>query len=192
MISKRLIVKAFQTCAVLLFIFGFYPAASSAETASTNESVCYWVDAGMGWSSEDLYPGIAFHFLHGHHLFSLYGDYSDEVEVLFADNVEEWLLDIGVTYGYCRKRRITGLSASVGLSFIRGVRPGDYIGSDGGWFSGGFYEEILYTTVGIPVSLRAFITPTGFLGFGVEGYANINAAHSLIGAQVILMFGKVR
>ena len=177
---------------VCLLIFSFHSTVSSAEDTDKNKIICGWLDAGMGWSSDDLYPGVALHFLYDHHLFTLYGDYSNEVEIIFSDNVDEWIMDIGITYGYCRKRRITGLSASVGLSFIHGLRPGDYIGSEEGWFGTNYYEKIYYTTIGIPISLRAFITPTPFFGFGINGHANINAAHSLVGAQLFLMFGKLR
>jgi len=145
---------------------------------------------GFGGSSLGLGISAGYFFQNKYKIYILRFTGSVEFD-LFPDDPTESVVDIGLLYGWCFKKKLVSASASLGIAAVGGTRRGAYIRS-GGFLHGDIYEKDNFFTVGIPVQIQLFFTPLRLLGIGLTGYGNINPAMSACGVLLCLQFGDLR
>lgn len=97
--------------------------------------------------------------------------------------------DIGILVGMISNNKYFKASISAGLSSVRGVRRGRYIGTYG--CCQREYEKISFNTIGLPIESQLLLTPFSFLGIGINVFANINMEEAYLGALICLQIGKL-
>ena len=91
--------------------------------------------------------------------------------------------DIGAMYGLMSRHNWGYVSASAGLAVVDGSSsPTGYFRSTGKDF----------TTVGIPLEVQTFWTPTKHVGVGLIGFADANLDGSFAGVTLALQFGQLK
>jgi hypothetical protein len=166
---------------------GIYSTGVESRPAQPEERSA-WLNGGLGGGSTGPSVGLSFSYRVGSNLISVRGIYSEEFEIM-GPSPSEWVMDIGVLYGVNAKASYGIASLSGGVSLVRGVRRGRYLGSSGGWFGTSNYEKLSYSTFGIPIEGQLFWTPSSDIGFGVSAYADSNPERSFAGALLCLQIG---
>lgn len=124
-------------------------------------------------------------------LVSICGIYNEEFCLLDCDEPFESVLDVGILYGLITKSSGGFALVSLGLSFVSGVRRGNLISVEGGWFGKSYYEKLHFIAYGIPIETRLFWTPLPFLGIGIYGFTDLNFEKSFLRALLCLQIGKL-
>lgn len=139
---------------------------------------CVWFSDREIISTFLLHAGIAStsYQFSGPNLLSLRGIVTGEI---FGD--EFW--DVGLLYGRATTAQRYHASISAGVAVFGGRR------SLGGFFSG---SEKITRQVGIPIEGQLSWRPSGFIGLGLSGFANINEVRSVVGVAISLQLGKLR
>jgi len=160
------------------------PAVMGAQQPST-EPARVWVAVGLGgglFSSVDGAandPGIALLaalvLKEDGHRVALRGSIVAEV---LGDEVG----DFGLLYGRAWTGERSEQSLSAGVSLV--------YGNDCHGVFGGPCDPS--KTVGLPVSATMSFRPYGFLGLGLEAFANLNSLASFIGVSGMLELGALR
>jgi hypothetical protein len=152
----------------------------------------YWINGGIGGSSSGLSGGLSISARAGKSLFSLrYINSSKYGESwLGGYTTPEIVWEISPLYGLIAKGKWVCASISGGLGLVAGTKHGKFLGISSGWIN--TYEKVPVATVGIPLEIQLFFTPTSFFGIGVNGFANLNAAKPYSGILICIQFGKLR
>jgi hypothetical protein len=157
----------------------------------------FWLNIGIGPSSFNGYSksqnddpgmagGIIFSYQTGRNLISTRLIYNAELN-LFGFSESIW--DFGVLYGINSKSSRGLASISGGVGIVQGVRKGKLIKY--GWLYSE-YEELAFSTIGIPLEIQLFATPFSHVGIGIYGFANLNREKSFAGAMLCVVIGKLR
>jgi hypothetical protein len=171
----------------LLFIISSRLYAQTASYHSRPRQ--YWFNFGAGGSSAGLSFGASYSYTYSGRLVSARFTSNHEFDIL-GPKPEEYIWDLGMLYGAIAKNDYGLISISSGLAMVGGVRRGKYLSSNG-WFSAS-YETRGFFTIGLPVEVQLFWTPTSFLGFGAYGFANLNPKWPFLGALFCLQLGAIR
>jgi hypothetical protein len=170
-----------------------YRDANTENRPRQSEQRSAWLNAGLGVGSAGLPGGVSFSYRAGSSLISLRCVYSEESDIeIFGPSPSEWVMDIGVLYGVSAKASYGQASLSGGVSLVRGVPRGRYLGSSGGWFGKSNYEELSYSTFGIPIEGQLFWTPSSRTGIGVCAFADLNGERSFAGALLCLQIAVLQ
>ncbi|MCX6231993.1 MAG: hypothetical protein NTZ33_10665 [Bacteroidetes bacterium] len=105
----------------------------------------------------------------------------------------ESLNDFGFLFGKVLNSGEITFSAAAGISYIYGVRRGEYLSSSGGWLiSTSNYKENFIQTFGIPVQTEIMLGASHNLNFSFNIFGNINPKNSFGGFLVCLRLGAVK
>lgn len=175
---------------VVLGIFASYCQPALAQIDRNMGSVNNtWLNLGIGGSTHGLTGQISLSVQNGIHLITLRYVSNTEFNIM-GPTPSESVWDISILYGRSWESRLAMASISGGLGLVGGIRRGDYIRSNG-WFSS-TYQKCPFSTVGFPVDIQLFWLPFRFLGFGIQGFANLNSEESFYGFVLGLQVGRLR
>jgi hypothetical protein len=150
------------------------PGAGTAQDTAGAREPAFWLQAGLGVSTENLGGLVAASVAKGQHLLSARASF-------VADNLDggdDEAFDVAILYG--RPLRSTGVfrpSAAAGIGYIRCE------GCDNGLNAAG---------VGLALSVEAALWPAGFAGIGIHGFANANSIASFAGVALTIQAGRRR
>ena len=151
-----------------------------------------WVNIGFGVNPFEQYAAVmSISYQRGIGLFSIRGIYIEEGFDLFGPTPVESVWDLGVLLGISLKSKYFMASLSGGIGAVGGILRGEFIGRSGFLFQHDKYEEIHFTTVGVPIEAQLFFTPLFFLGFGIYGAVNINPEKIFAEWLLCLQSGKL-
>jgi hypothetical protein len=150
----------------------------------------FWLCAGLGSNSisnDYNLASIGVTYRNTKSLFSIRctGNLGSGYEI----SPKESFLDLGVLYGRIKKGHWMNVSFYTGVSYVKGVYRGEYLGGAGHTIR---YNGVPYNTVGIPLECQFNFTPFFFLGIGVNVFANLNPSKSYTGFLICVQLGKVR
>ena len=143
------------------------------DTAGAREPA-FWLQAGLGASTENLGGLVAASVAKGPHLLSARASF-------VADNFDggdDEAFDVAILYG--RPLRSAGAfrpAAAAGIGYIKCE------GCDDGLNAAG---------VGLALSVDAALWPAGFAGIGIHAFGNVNSIASLAGVALTVQFGRRR
>ncbi len=177
-----------------IFIFPGEVNASDRDNSTTNwyDSSRYgWLYAGYGLAGSKQFGGLAgivgFSYVKNHNQYTMrlitagesrvYPHQPDYLNTVGSSDAYQFI-DIGLLYGYGINSRYIKISASAGLSLLRGNVPRGI-------------DDVRLFTFGIPLEINLFISPLPLIGFGFIGYGNINFISPLYGYMVCVQIGKV-
>jgi len=177
------------TCLIYFTIISFNWCFGQNNYKSENEFG--WVNLGLGGSSYGISFGINGSYQIKKNLISL--RYINNVEFVLLCSTPNKIRDLGLLYGLSAKKSKGFASISIGISHVENIRRGKLIScsSSGGWFSTCTYEELNYTTLGIPIEAQLFLTGK-YVGIGIYGFANLNPESSFFGALLCIQLGKLK
>jgi hypothetical protein len=184
-VLKIIIILVFQTITL-----GNQPLVAQDTISTKIKDENFWLYAGKGSTSisSDLSLGsIGVTYQNTKSIFSirctgnLGTDWETSPQVSF--------LDLGALYGRIKKGHWVNVSFSTGVSYVKGVYRGEYLGGAGHTLS---YKGVPYSTFGVPLECQFYITPFFFLGIGVNVFANLNPDKSYTGFLICVKIGKVR
>lgn len=165
-------------CLVILTLFPSDSRSSPRDTSAKIEERQYWgnigggfasVPRGLGDNNGGVSGGMSLAYRKGGNLFSVRGIWNSELKLdldLWGHSgPAEVVWDIGLLYGRFTKSKhgLASISAGVGI-----------VGASYG-------GESLPLHAGIPVDIRLIWTPGSALGFGINGFADVNAYKSFFG-----------
>jgi hypothetical protein len=183
-------VKQILSFLVVLGISASYCQPALAQIDRNMGSVHnVWLNLGIGGSTHGLAGLISMSVQNDIHLITFRYVSSTEF-VILGPTPSESVWDISILYGRFWKSRLAMVSISGGLGLVGGIRRGDYIRSDG-WFSSK-YQKCPFSTVGFPVDIQLFWMPSRFLGFSIQGFANLNSEESFYGFVLGLQVGRLK
>ena len=136
------------------------PEQKSAESE-------YWINGGFGPAKPNYGFGLTGSYRTGLHIFSARFLYSTEVTIL-SDPGE--LLEGAILSGLAWSTTYGLISLETGIGFV-----------GGSWDLSGQSEIESFTTIGLPVAVQLFWTPTEKLGIGLYGFANFNSKENMGG-----------
>ncbi len=100
--------------------------------------------------------------------------------------------DLGVLYGKRLSEPGLGfMSVSGGVALVYGKRRGEFVRSSGSWFGTSYYEEVPFTTVGLPVDMQFCLAPFNGIGLALDLFGNLNSERSYGAATISLIIGKL-
>ncbi len=178
--------KIIKMMLVILLSFSWIHHAY-AETTSENNGHQWWLDLGLGvgvGNGNVFGGGTALidgnYRLSEHQLFTVRAMQTNEI---FGQNN---FTDVGVLYGAIAKAKYGYAAVSAGLGWVQYKEA--Y-----GQHTGLFQREHIRTinTVGLPVELQLFVTPTPYVGIGIIGFSNVNSVKTVSGAVLALQFGNL-
>lgn len=103
------------------------------------------------------------------------------------------LFEVGLLYGFMTKTEKYLAGASIGLAYTQlTYTKGEYVYVPDGDYYTTKYTNRHSSTVGIPVEIQLFLTPTKYFGIGLIGLGNVNPEGSVVGAMLALQFGDLR
>jgi len=141
----------------------------------------------LGFSSLGFLAGSAsVSYQTGAGVFTLRG--ATNSETLFGGD-EVW--DTALLYGFSLKPSLFHVSAGIGIAVVGGWRCetcGLHLFGD----TGNDEKTKIGPRIGLPLELQVFFRPLSFLGIGLYGFADINAARSFAGVTFCLQIGKLR
>jgi hypothetical protein len=154
-----------------------------------------WINIGFGECGLQKHPlifsrGLSLNFESKNYVYSLRTTTHEEF-VMFTDPPESFN-DYAVLYGITRGNSKYKFTLSGGLSFVNGVRRGNFIYETGDLLTFSHYQKNHWYTFGIPIESQLFFCPFSFLGFGVTGFANLNPERSFAGFLFGVQIGKIR
>ncbi|MCD4848089.1 MAG: hypothetical protein K8R76_07860 [Candidatus Aegiribacteria sp.] len=132
----------------------------------------YWINGGFGPAKPDYGFGLTGSYRTGLHIFSARFLYSTEVAIL-SDSRE--FLEGAILSGLAWSTTYGLISLETGIGFV-----------GGSWDLSGQSEIESFTTIGLPVAVQLFWTPTEKLGIGLYGYANFNSQEHMGGLLICL------
>jgi hypothetical protein len=182
---------------VLLAVFGCRDAHSSNRPMSVGDNGI-WVTGtlGVGTASPHL-EGLSDHFglnvsTNENQFLAIRTAEVVEFDIFGNSDPLPGNRDFGVLYGVRTSgKRLGFVSFAAGLSYVRIVRHGQYLGSDGGWFGTSFYQSKISKTVGLPLEAQAVFKPFSPFGLGLLLYGNVNPVSSFWGVGVSLSVGRM-
>ena len=136
----------------------------------------YWINGGFGPAKPGFGLGLTGSYRTGLHIFSARFLYSSEIAIL-SDHTE--LLEGGILSGLAWSTTYGLISLETGIGFVSGSLD-----------PSGQYEIERFTTIGLPVAVQLFWTPTEKLGIGLYGFANFNSHEHLGGLLFCLQLRK--
>ncbi|MBD3319607.1 MAG: hypothetical protein GF350_00765 [Chitinivibrionales bacterium] len=151
-----------------------------------------WFDGGAGYGTNGIAGIISGSINKENHLITLRYCYNEEFEVFMSETPAEKVWDIGALYGVSVSKKFVMASFSTGLSYVGGIKRGEHLYDDTGWFAQSHYDAESINTVGIPIQMQVNFTPFFFAGIGITGFANLNVARPFTGAAVTFRMGKLR
>ena len=174
--------KVLVSMACMLWIVPPDILRAQQETAPSTRSI-QWFGIGGGLPASDFYTlsvGVNYgRGRKGHRRFHQIGLYRVEASVWQGRPASINSLSYAMGIGSLgRAHRIVGF---LGPSFVWGSKPGDNNGWEGpAYFSGGVF-----------VNAQAVFMPLRNVGFGMEGFANVNFLKPVAGLNVMLTIGGV-
>lgn len=158
----------------------------------------WWINAGIGGGSSLNINGNEDEFdptglsLEASFNYMVQDQQLFTFRTLSTDSFSNYLQDLGPLYGYIYKTKNGYASASAGLAYTRVHREDDFITqlveAASGDNSIGKPDETV-TTVGVPLEVQGFVTPTQAVGFGAVAFANLNDKASVAGINLSLQAG---
>ncbi|MGZ5304007.1 MAG: hypothetical protein ACXWDO_07855, partial [Bacteroidia bacterium] len=115
------------------------------------------------------------------------------VHTLFSDRIlfsPERTNAAAATIGLYRNRKYGFMSASAGLGPVWGIKEGELLGGVG--FSWGYYQEIPFMTIGIPIQAEFRFDPIKYAGAGLTLAANINTEYTYVACMLTLSVGRLK
>ena len=128
----------------------------------------------------------------GNSTFGLGGRFAAEFSVLDNSNVISAIYSFDGMYGRVYKKRAFNCSMNMGFGYVTTQEKGKLISSDGQWFGRREYEKIKSSTIGFPMSFKAFWVPQKWIAVGGEAYLNINSISSIYALNFGVAFGHLR
>ena len=137
----------------------------------------YWINGGFGPAKPGFGFGLTGSYQTGLHIFSARILYSTEVALLsdpteFVEGAVLSGLTWSTTYGL--------ISLETGIGFVRGKIPR---------FQDSSIDK--FTTIGLPVAVQLFWTPSEKLGIGLYGFANFNSQEHMGGLLFCLQLREL-
>jgi hypothetical protein len=179
-----------QFCALYLIAQAAY--ARSFEADSTNHHE--WVNLEFGGTAIGTAVGMVFsdYNTDNNNLISLRGMISVPVSGKYyldfntIKSPDDYFWDAGLMFGKGLQGRYYFLSLSGGIGLAGGVKRSNNVQPT----SSGFDSiDESFTTIGIPIQAQVHLIPIRFIGFGLEGIANVNSKYSTWGVMVSLQIG---
>ncbi|GEM_PF-2234461 len=176
-----------------IFVLSYESIASENDNSTANwydNSRYGWLYAGYGLAGSKQFGGIAgivgFSYLKDHTKYTVRLITAVELPLYFSQDYLDTVgssgsygfIDAGLLHGYAINSRYIKISASAGLSFLRGNVPREK-------------DDVRLSTVGFPLEIDLFVSPLPLLGFGFVGYGNINFISPFYGYMVCVQIGKV-
>jgi hypothetical protein len=169
---------------------GNQPLVAQDTISTKNKDENFWLYAGLGSNSISRDLSLASFGVTYRNMKSIFsirctgnlgtGEFTFPQESFF---------DLGALYGRIKKGYWGNVSFSTGVSYLKGVYRGEYLGGNGHNQS---YKGVPYSTVGIPFEGHLLFTPFFFLGIGANVIANLNPGKSYAGFLISVQIGKVR
>lgn len=94
------------------------------------------------------------------------------------------------TIGVYTNRKHGFLGASAGVGPVWGIKEGEILGGAG--FSWGHYQEIPFTTIGIPIQAEFRFDPIKYAGAGLTFFANLNPRYTYVACMLSLSAGRLK
>jgi len=158
--------------------------AQTNESAEGKENRYFSINIGAGigpnlspYQGRTLAYGISSSFQFGHVMIT--PRYAGVTEALnMTGFLTRSVHDAGVTIGYSTRTPGSSgyLSIAAGIGYVGGRE--DY--------------DTYISTIGFPIDVQLFFTPSSFVGIGFQGIANINPERSFYGVLLCLQLGKLR
>jgi hypothetical protein len=114
-----------------------------------------------------------------------------EFDFLNQSNVSNAIYSFDGMYGRVLKKRAFNGSINVGIGYVTSQEKGKLISSDGLLFGSREYKKISSSTIGFPISVKAFWVPKKWIAIGGDAYLNINSICSFWGIQIGAVLGKL-
>ena len=158
---------------------------SFGQDTSKSEKGFGLVNIGIGGGSEGISTGINASYQNNNSIISIRYIYNEEFIVLFSSHKYK-IRDLGILYGLSVKKPKGFASISAGISYVGYNGRGSVISCSGNWLlSSCTYEELNYSTIGIPIETQLFLTRKR-VGIGIYGFANLNKVNSFTGALLCM------
>lgn len=168
-----------------------YQISDSISVKDSTEVPSYsWINLGLGTSLD--YPvafNIGLNYQLQKYLFSVRFLITDELD-LQNQSSSESVWDAGILLGRIFKNDYGLVSFSAGLSFVGGLKRGEYISNDETW--GGYYNMKHRATLGIPLESHLVYTLSRNAGIGITAFGNLNMDKPFFGALLSLHLGIIR
>ncbi len=163
---------------LIMITFGVFagPSVLIGQMPEPMESEFSWRAFGgpnISTTGTGLSAGISFQ--NRNHQFTLRAVSTDP-------DPQESTWEIGVLYGQSTSSNSLLLSAGAGFSVVGGKRYPRLIADD--------RQERLEPMIGFPLEGRAVWQPTGYVGIGLYGFANINTGQPFGGLGLMMHLGK--
>lgn len=166
-------------CLCALTLFPFVSQASPPDRSAQTKERHYWANMGGGFASvpgglgEDdggISGGLSLSYRIGGSLFSIRAVENSEfkLDLWGYSGPPDKVWDIGMLYGRVTKATHGLASISAGVGIVGASHNG----------------KGLPLHMGIPLDVQLFWTPSSVLGFGIYGFANVNAYKSFYGMLV--------
>jgi hypothetical protein len=163
------------------------PVAAQAEGPAPKSGG--YASVGLGAGGEGGAAVASLGFRKGSRLISVRVATTREIN-FFGTALEASRSDLSVLYGRMYSGRFGFVSGGAGLGLVHGVRRGQLLSTEPGWFGRSHYERLTDTTVGLAFSAK---TVLGFryAGLGLEGFGNVNSKASFVGLALTVDVGKL-
>ena len=158
--------------------------AQTNESAETTSNRFFSINLGAGFGpvlspyrGRSLAYGISFSLQFGHVMIT--------PRIAGATEALDWtaysprnVYDAGIAIGYSTRTPGSSgyLSIAAGIGYVGGRK--DY--------------DTYISTIGFPIDVQMFFTPSTYFGIGFQGIANINSEKTYYGLLFCLQFGKLR
>ena len=165
----------------------------SLSTASAQDSSRggYRVHGGIGYSTFGWALGVGGSYEIDDNLFSARYLYTEEFE-LFTPIPRQSIWEVGVLYGPTMRSRTSFLSIAGGVSLVSSTTRGKYLRNTNEFFLRRIHESVSRSTIGLPIEVQAFWTPSSFVAFGIYVFGNMNTQRSFGGALFCFQMGRWR
>lgn len=158
-----------------LLAVGTASAQESMRSANDTTRGYTWGNGGIGAGKTGLGLSVVGGVPVGSHLFAG-GRYvrTEEFNISLGPttppSAEIW--EAGPLVGFVAQGRYSHVSVGSGIALVGGRRPDE--------------RESNPSTVGLPLDVQAFFTPTRYLGIGLHGYATVSPEENLLGVSLQL------
>ena len=163
-------------------------APATAPAPGRDLLMAGFLGAGTG---EFVAAGVSIGLLDETGGWTLRGAFAEEFTIFGpSPNLNVW--DVSLLWTRAARAGVIGGGVALGPALTGGMNRGRRLGSGGGWFDGGDYEEAPFATLGLVGTLDVTAALLPELGVGVSMSGNLNAELPYAAAFVRVVVGRLR